>query len=186
MLAPAKQLTSKTLAVLAVFLMMPSLSHAETLAEAMEKCRLVNNSLKRLVCFDQLAQRANTLEDSDLQEFYANRPVVQPRPNAGEDDQTLPPRPVTKTQNTFGLETKIKRDEQEEQPELVAVVGKVETNGNYKLVITTEDGMVWTQTDTNKIKLRTGDEIIISRGMFSSFLLKKVGSKKSIRVRRNK
>lgn len=179
-------LTSKILGVVAILLLTPSLSYAESLSEAMEKCRLVSNSLKRLVCYDQLAQRAGSMEDSEVKEFMAQRPVVRPLPNAGGDDQTLPPAPVTKPQSSFGLERQIKRENNEQESEIVAVVGAVKTNRNYKLVITMEDGMVWTQTDTNKIQLKSGDTVVISRGLLNSFLLKKRGSKKSIRVRRNK
>ena len=181
----SKNSVSCSLALVVLLLLISTISYAETLAEAMDKCRLVSNSLKRLVCYDQLAQRANTLDDSELQEFYARRPGVSLLPNAGEDHQILPPQPVIKPKNTFGLEEKMEREEKELDSEMVAVVGKVRTNNNYKLVITMEDGAIWTQTDTSKMKLKTGDTVIISRGWLGSFYLKKQDGKKSIRVRRN-
>ena len=97
---------SRLIIMLVLLPLTPSLVHAETLAQAMEKCRVVSNSLKRLVCYDQLAQRANNLEDSDLKEFYAQRPVVSPS-TAGTPQPTRPAQ-TRAPESTFGLEAQIR------------------------------------------------------------------------------
>ncbi|BDX08563.1 hypothetical protein [Planctobacterium marinum] len=155
---------------------------AETLAQAMEKCRSVSNSVKRLVCYDQLAQRANNLEDSELAEFYANRPVVVASPDArrnavNNEVQTAP-------QNSFGLEQQLAERKSAEASELRSVVGKIEKNPHGKLIITLQDGQVWRQTDSERMSLSVGDSIVISRGLLGAFYLSKQGNNQNIRVKR--
>lgn len=173
---------SRLIIIFALLQLAPTLAQAETLAEAMEKCRVVSNSLNRLVCYDQLAQRANNLEDSDLQEFYAQRPVGAP-PTARAPQQprgAQPPKP----ESTFGLEAQIQREKSDTLPEITAVVGKVEKAPKGKLIITLDDGQVWRQTDTETLRLKSGDTVVISRGMIGAFYLKKTSGKKRIRVKR--
>lgn len=171
------------IALFAVVTQLASVSvQAETLAQAMEKCRSVSNSVKRLVCYDQLAQRANNLEDSGLTEFYANRPVVMASPEArrnldATETQSAP-------QNSFGLEKRMAEQKSEEVSELRAVVGKVEETQRGKLIITLQDGQIWRQTDSQILSLSAGDSITISRGMLGAFYLSKDGRNQSIRVKR--
>lgn len=170
---------SPLLFVFALFII-PGQSQAETLAEAVEKCRLVGNSLKRLVCYDQLAQRANTLEDSDLAEFYNNRPVYREvEVPAGSQGQT-PAVQANEQNSSFGL---IKRNS-DELSEITAVVGKVEESLRGKLIITLADGQVWRQTGNEDVKIKAGQTVTISRGMLGAFYLKKQGTKRRIRVKR--
>ena len=169
-------------------LLIPGQSQAETLAEAVEKCRLVSNSLKRLVCYDQLAQRANTLEDSDLAELYNNRPVYR-EVQVPVDGQRPAPAPQARDpESSFGLELEIqreaKRKSEKEVSEITAVVGKVEESLRGKLIITLADGQVWRQTDNEDLKIKAGQTVTISRGMLGAFYLKKQGTNSRIRVKR--
>lgn len=171
------------LALVAVVVQLVSFNlQAETLAQAVEKCRVVSNSLKRLVCYDQLAQRANNLEDSELAEFYANRPVVAPV--QGQEQAAQPAPRSSLPENTFGLENEVLREKKAEASEQTAVVGKVEEDPYGKLIITLSNGQVWKQTDAGSYKLSSGETITISRGFMGSFYLKKDGQNKRLRVKR--
>lgn len=171
--------------ILLTLLVTPGISQAETLAQAVEKCRIVSNSLKRLVCYDQLAQRANNLEDSDLAEFYAQRPVVHAPPGGPVQPQRVDPR-TSEPQSDFGLEAQKQRQKNEEVSEITAVVGKVEKAPKGKLIITLDDGQVWRQTDGASYRLKSGDTVIISRGTLGAFYLKKYDTNKRIRVKRSR
>lgn len=174
--------------ILLALLVTPGLSQAETLAQAVEKCRIVSNSLKRLVCYDKLAQRANNLEDSDLVEFYAQRPIAQ-TPPGGQTRPGVPQRTPSQSsspESDFGLEMQKQQQKNEDTSEITAVVGKVEKAPKGKLIITLEDGQVWRQTDGGDYRLKSGDTIIISRGAIGSFYLKKYDANKRIRVKRSK
>lgn len=166
-------------------LLIPGQSQAETLAEAMEKCRLVSNSLKRLVCYDQLAQRANTLEDSDLVELYNNRPVYREVQVPVDGQRPAPAHQAKDPESSFGLELEIQREAKKEVSEITAVVGKVEESPRGKLIITLADGQVWRQTDGESLKIKAGQTVTISRGMLGAFYLKKQGSNSRIRVKRD-
>lgn len=155
---------------------------AETLAEAVEKCRVVSNSLKRLVCYDQLAQRAQNLEDSDLAEFYAERPLVAPVPGESRPNTSAPSRSAPR--NNFGLEDRESQQKKDEASEMSAVVGTVEEDPYGKLIVTLADGQIWRQTDSEVFKLRSGDSVTISRGLLGSFYLQKDGLNRRMRVKR--
>lgn len=171
------------IALLAVFTQLISFNlQAETLAEAVEKCRVVSNSLKRLVCYDQLAQRAQNLEDSDLAEFYAERPLAAPTPGEFRPNTPAPTRSAPR--NNFGLEERESQQKKDETSEMSAVVGAVEEDPYGKLIVTLADGQIWRQTDSEVFKLRSGDSVTISRGLLGSFYLQKDGLNRRMRVKR--
>ena len=53
-----------------------------------------------------------------------------------------------------------------------------------KVVISLDNEQVWKQVDSSSLRLRVGDDVIIERAAFGSFMLKKVGSKRTMRVSR--
>ena len=55
-----------------------------------------------------------------------------------------------------------------------------------KLVLTLDNGQVWSQVDSSSLHLRTGDKVRIRRASLGSYLLGTSGSNKTIRVRRSK
>lgn len=170
-------------ALVAIVLQLMSFNlQAETLAEAVDKCRVISNSLKRLVCYDQLAQRANNLEDSELAEFYAKRPVAAPVQGqtyspVASDNSAMP-------ENTFGLELEVLKEKKAEASEQTSIVGKVDEDPYGKLIITLSDGQVWKQMDSEQFRLSAGDTVVISRGFMGSFYLKKNGQNKTLLVKR--
>ena len=67
---------------------------AETVADALEKCRNTDNSLKRLMCYDSVAKSLNKYEGSDAQieqlQAYksnnGNQMKPRPAPVAGQSE----------------------------------------------------------------------------------------------------
>ena len=166
-----------------------SLANAETLAQAIEKCRVVDNTLNRLMCYDKLAQKAGNMEDSELQELYRQRAEMPCTavPTATAPVQTAAPVESSDPADTFGIESRIAREKTEKISEISAIVGKVTQGANGKSVITLEDGQVWVQTDSVKrVKVSSGDSVIVSRGLMGGFFLQKSGNNTRMRVKRKK
>jgi len=67
---------------------------------------------------------------------------------------------------------------------LRASVTELQQAAPDKVVISLDNGQVWRQTTSSSLRLRTGDDIEIERGALGSYLLQKVGSKKTMRVQR--
>ena len=56
---------------------------------------------------------------------------------------------------------------------------------NYdRVLITLDNGQVWKQVDSSSLRLRVGDAVDIERASLGSFMLRKKGSKRSMRVSR--
>jgi len=56
--------------------------------------------------------------------------------------------------------------------------------GYDKVLITLDNGQIWRQIDTSSLRLRVGDSVVIERAALGSFMLKKQGSKRTMRVSR--
>ncbi|MCF2911026.1 hypothetical protein L1285_22230 [Pseudoalteromonas sp. DL2-H2.2] len=144
-------------------------SHAAPLNEqALKACTMVENDLKRLGCFDQVmagqAPQASSLK---------SKPADAPAPAVAAN-----------TQNDFGLEHIPKIAENNN--ELEGRITKVSKSPLGKVTVTLDNGQVWKQTGAESLRLRSGDEVVISRAALSSFLMRKVGSNRATRVKRQK
>ena len=134
--------------------------------QALKACSMIENDFKRLVCYDKIIAGKN------IDVSATKAPVVV--------EQT---KTITK-EKEFGLEHKnISENSDSEQ---VALAKKVKKSLHGELVITLDNGQVWRQIGTDSFRLKADNEVIIMRGALNSFLLKKAGSNKTIRVKRVK
>jgi hypothetical protein len=91
----------------------------------------------------------------------------------------------------FGLSEQEKRarapvDEPREPDSITGRIAKVGARPTGELVLTFEDGQVWTQVQVEKpLRLKAGDQVTIRRASLGSYLLV-TPSKVSTRVRRVK
>ncbi len=160
-------------------------AQAETLADAMEKCSQVSNSLKRLVCFDKLVQRSRGMQDVELPTMVQRsqtRPTTAP---ATAPQPSLQAAPQQSRESTFGFEQQIDEERREEFNSIRALVAKVDENALKRMVITLDNGQVWRQMESGSVRLKAGDEVIVERGLLGSFHLKRADSKRRIRVKRS-
>jgi len=101
-------------------------------------------------------------------------------------DSLIVDKPVKKDEvsEDFGLEHKdINGDRAKD---IRAVVSSIKKTPYGKLIINLNNNQQWRQKDSERMSLKQGDKIVISRGSFNSFLLKKDGTNRSIRVKRTK
>jgi hypothetical protein len=125
---------------------------AEFLACAAEK-----DDARRLACFDAAVDRARTAPANPA-------PAVVAAPLTQEEK--------------FGLRGELKQEKAQKVPELQeleqlqAQVTKVSTKPHGELVVTLENGQVWTEIQTNSgARVKAGDRVAIKPGALGSFLL---------------
>lgn len=67
---------------------------------------------------------------------------------------------------------------------LSARITRLQVSGYDKVAITLDNGQVWQQIETSKLRLKTGDDVRIERAALGSYMLRKTGSKRAMRVSR--
>ncbi len=157
------------------------------LMHAMAQCSEIQQQQQRLQCFDQLAATVakpatslnapSVLQRSDSnQSTQLQAQTTQAASATATSTATLQPDPVA----DFGQEQRrlTKLDE------LTAQIHSVKRDKLQKLVITLSNNQVWKQTDSARLDLKTGDQIVIKRAALGSFLLGKANVNTTIRVKR--
>ncbi|MFD3321473.1 hypothetical protein [Alteromonas macleodii] len=159
-------------------------AHAETVADAMEKCRNTDNSLKRLICYDNIAKSLNQYDGTSAQvsqlQAYRSEAATQPRPQVEANRQPEASEP----KNDFGLEHR--RDLSAEASEVSLTIASFKDSLRGKKIITFSDGSVWQQSDSAYLKIEEGQQVSIERGLLGSFYLSVEGVNKRMKVKRVK
>ena len=176
-------------------LLLASQAYADVNVEALQACSMIENNAKRLTCYDKIMgvetpKTAVTVAKPEhvpvTPAHFENshvKPVAWATVKAEKPSQPVAPAAATNanSQSEFGLEHKVK---EEAGDELVAVVASLKQSKHNGLTLTLENGQTWRQIGSDSFKLKTGDTVVISRAMFNSFLMKKQGQNRSIRVKR--
>jgi hypothetical protein len=133
--------------------------------QALEACSLVENDLKRLMCYDKVIKtKKQELEKSPI----SNQQTKEVKPKQADD--------------VFGLENQVKKEIDEISSSIVEL--KLPKIGSR--TITLENGQIWKLTDTDSFKAKVGDTVVVKRAFLGSFLMKTENSNKSYRVKRLK
>ena len=138
-------------------------------------CASITEPSLRLSCYDSLF-RPGQVEDAklDLSEDSQKPEVVKKEKEIKEERK-----------RRFGLPKK--QETSEEKIEIRDKIIKVTQLNSLRLDITLANDQKWrTVEKIRQIRLKPGQEIIISEGFISGYALKVVGKKISIRVRRIK
>ncbi len=141
--------------------------------QALEACSLIENDFNRLLCYD------NIMAGKSIGSARSESKIPQ---HAKAHKQAAKEKQATAPKDDFGLEHKEIVKEQED--EIRVTVTKAEKAPHGELVITMDNGQIWRQIGSERFRLKEGDKVVISRGMFNSFLLKLEGQNRTIRVKR--
>ncbi|WP_105258465.1 hypothetical protein [Pseudoalteromonas sp. T1lg88] len=158
--------------------------------QALKACSFIENDFRRLLCYD------NIMAGKPIDSMPANVPTNVPANKAGKSQgkgaeasaaaagnaNANAANKGKKDKGDFGLEHKQRNEENGD--ELVAKVSSIKEAPYGELIITLDNGQRWRQVGTESFRISKNDTVVISRAMFNSFLLKKQGSNKSIRVKR--
>ena len=139
--------------------------------QALEACSLVENDLKRLMCYDKV---------------IAGKKISQPIMKDEKDKSDNALKVVEKSQNKaneFGLE-KSKQVAAKKLDEIHSTVVKITKNPRGQRTFTLSNDQIWKQKGSDSFTAKKGDEVVIIRGIFDSFRMKKAGTNRQIQVKR--
>lgn len=160
-------------------------AQAETISDALLACGNTGNSLKRLVCYDDVVKNINNY--TGTQEAISRTVALAPRANKNVESQQpvkAEPTPPRTSNSEFGLEHKVSLDDLPDS--FAGVVSKVTKSPRGYIIITFDNGSIWQQSDDKDLKIKVGQEIMIERGMLGAFYAQKEGVNKRMKVKRVK
>ncbi len=157
--------------------------------QALGACAMVENDVKRLACYDKVMAGKPLLNDTPKAAEPPTEPTKElaftPAPEKAEaPTQAAAPvkTPAPKAENDFGLEHKQATNKNGDAVTAKVVAVKEAPRGEK--ILTLDSEQVWRQIGTDRFRVSAGDKVVIERGFWNSFLLKKVDSNRSIRVKR--
>ncbi|WP_257325221.1 hypothetical protein [Pseudoalteromonas rhizosphaerae] len=168
----------KQLLPILALLSIPTVHANEVNLQALQACTFIENDFNRLLCYD------NTMAGKSLTKPETTKTLTPPASSVtATADVAVASKQIVKVKNDdFGLEHKeVARDNDNE---ISAVVTSVKEAPYGELIISLNNGQQWHQIGSDILRIDPNDTVIIKRGMFNSFLLKKAGKNRSIRVKR--
>ncbi|MEM1261094.1 MAG: hypothetical protein AAGH76_01730 [Pseudomonadota bacterium] len=172
-----------------------------------QRCRAITADSERLACYDELTpapaaaapqpetppataivseETNSTAEEPPTPVQVATAPVV-----AATAPPTTADVELDDPEDLFGRTDKQIRDaavQKSKQPgspdRLSAAIVGVQATASGRFRVTLDNGQIWTQSESMRFRLRTGDAIEIRRGSMGTYFLKKQGKNRSVRVRR--
>ena len=181
---------AQSFAILAFTL--PAAASADALRDELRVCRDLTDDEVRLICYDAAVDRSKKGAYSTPAPASGNTPAAPPAKPAGASDAAAATAAAAglSQQDLFGktaneVERTVEEATGDERIDsLSATITKLREYTYDKMLITLDNGQVWKQIDTSNLRLRVGDTIDIERASLGSFLLRKKGSKRSMRVSR--
>lgn len=156
---------------------------AEAPAEELRTCRDLTDDRARLACYDAVVDRGRKGEDRGPDSITEKVTAAAPaEPGATEVNLSQ--------EDLFGKSSKeveravAKATETERIDSLSATVTRLQEYGYDKVLITLDNGQVWKQIDVSSLRLRVGDTVDIERAALGSFMLRKQGNNRRMRVSR--
>ncbi|QBJ64184.1 hypothetical protein [Pseudoalteromonas sp. DL-6] len=153
----------------------PALAATPINEQALQACSFIENDFNRLLCYD------NTIAGKSLTQPAQSQLSKSAQTNVKAETPAVTA-PVATKAKEFGLEHKNIAENSEEA--ISSTIANVEKAPYGELIITLENNQQWRQIGSDSLRLDKGDTVIISRGVFNSFLLKKADQNRSIRVKR--
>ena len=139
-------------------------------------CVNIEDPTVRLNCYDSIFKEDKTIEDPLLIEpaIVETKTEIQ----AQEVEQT-------KKERRFGLPVRV--DKSNDDFQIKDKISKVSQLASLRVDFTLENGQKWRSVEKiRRVRVKPGQEITVSEGFVSGYVLKVVDKKISIRVKRIK
>ncbi len=144
------------------------------LAVKVKACSEVSNNQARLTCFDELtAKQGHKVELSKTTGLKATGLKTE----------------LSAEQVDLFSKEQVEKTAEEKANEITSIsltISKLEKTQRKQWKVTFENGQQWLQKDTTKLKLKQGEQVMLSKGALSSVFLVKENSNKRIKVKRLK
>ncbi|GAC16708.1 hypothetical protein [Aliiglaciecola lipolytica] len=154
-------------------------AQAETVGEALKNCGQVQNSLKRLVCYDKIVNELNRY--GGLQDLMDVPAPLSAKDKTDSEDENEADK--NKRNSEFGLQPKLPEDTDEK---IYATVVEVKEDGLKRAIFILNNGHHWRELEATNFKVKVGDVIYVESGALGSFHLSKDSLNRRIRVKRVK
>lgn len=143
---------------------------------ALEACAHIEDSLERLVCYDNLAKQG---------EGKVQQPQELPQKARKSKQKAAEVQAKTQAQssNRFGFEHKKQEGTEQERIDVTLAERNEGPYGKWRMTLA--NGQVWKQTD-NEYFSWDGNAYYIERGALNSFFFGREGSNRRMRVKRIK
>ncbi|WP_394176244.1 hypothetical protein [Thalassotalea litorea] len=170
--------------VLITLLLTPTMALANNVVDPLLwGCSEIDDDDKRLSCFDAYIKQKSALQ---------SKPAKDPQPlvlnSNGDHTQNtakpLPqPAPESDVKQQFGLEHK-KTEEEKKVTKITSTLTSATKKAHNKWSFTLDNGQKWRTIEATTTSFKVGQSVVIERGMFNSFSLKKTGSNRTVKVKR--
>ena len=169
------------------------LAGAAELPQTITDCREIDSAVARLDCYDRAVDAQQSLADESPAKAVApvaaatstaapaasETATVAAEATAEMSPEALFGKNVVEVQKTVQEATGT-----EEIDRLESLVSKIRFTASGKAIITLDNGQIWTQVDSSRLRLSGYDRVVIRKASLGSFMLTKVGSKTAMRVKR--
>lgn len=155
-------------------------SQAQTVFDSLKGCGQVENSLKRLICYDDLVERMKLNSDSE-QLVETVVPVLTNKPSPPSTKKSVP---SSRSDDDYFGKEQDKVKELKTEDKIYATVVNIGIDAKRKRLISLSNGHIWRELSDVRLKLKVKDSIYIERGILGSFFLGKTNENSRIKVRR--
>ena len=145
--------------------------------EALTECRQIEEIAERVVCYDAIVDSYVPIESSDSLEVAATADVTET--NVAPDAQSLFGTNDADAKRIVEISMAIEQIDQ-----IVATVSDVRASATKKLTVTLDNGQIWRQLDSQRLRLKSGEAVIVRKASLGSYLMEKQSGGRSIRVKR--
>lgn len=203
-----KRTTLRSLLLMVMVLCSPML-YAQT--DALNKCKAIQDSAKRLACYDALETIKETTTESNATVEQDATQASQALDEIDRRAQALMSKTKSNDQPFSSNTARISsggpdisnRQEQSEMDdfgsaksasdeskivgdELFSQVTGIKRDFRDYATFTLSNGQIWRQTEVTQLRIRSGDDITIEKGVLSSYYLSKPDNNRQVRVVRVK
>ncbi len=197
---------SRFLTISTAVISMTGAARAGELPQEIIDCRALLTVDERLSCYDRVIDEDSASASDNVsspqseeqpkasQTETASRAVPPPTAEPATDEKKLETTSVDEGSQSqealFGmnaaeqLDVARRESATERIDQIEAVISEMRYSRTGKPIITLDNGHIWQQLDSENLRLSENDRVIIRRASLGSFLLKKAGSKRSMRVKR--
>ena len=157
-------------------------------ANSLAECRSIADEATRLACYDALAAASAMVDQAD--EGPLTTAVPRAAAEAGLERSTKDTVSLDDPVDLFGRSDReirdvaVRKTTNQSLERIVAIATTVLEKPSGRLVVTLDNDQIWEQSESQRFRLREGDEVEIWRGRLGTYFLKRSGTNRSIRVRR--
>ncbi|WP_395340166.1 hypothetical protein PN836_016245 [Ningiella sp. W23] len=181
--------------VCAFFSQAASAVDAENATKNPQACVKIDNDIARLACFDAIFT-APEVTQVQTQPMSAVSPPVSVQTNkTAIDTSTFDESELAKANEKseddrvaeFGAEDlKASAADEEELNRIESTIVSASENSRNIRTFTLENGQVWRESESSRLRLKEGMDVFVEKGAFSSHFMGKESSNRRVRVNRVK